>query len=90
MKPLCLSLYSYASLNTDGLVDKERMGSQATEVKHYSVTVHQKEGVNEMEREEEKEKVLVPVRRREDIQEEEIPEEPGEEAWEIPRRWRVY
>ncbi len=43
-----------------------------------------------MEREEEKEKVLVPVRRREDIQEEEIPEEPGEEAWEIPRRWRVY
>jgi len=43
-----------------------------------------------MEREEEREKVLVPVRRREDVGEEEIPEEPDEvEGREIPRRWYV-
>jgi len=44
-----------------------------------------------MEREEEREKVLVPVRRRKPIQEEERPEELGEvEAREMPRRWYVY
>ena len=48
-----------------------------------------------MERGEEREKVLVPVHRHEDIQEEEIPEEPPKEpgemkVWEILRRWRVY
>ena len=52
-------------------------------------------GVSEMERQEEREKVLVMVRRCEAIQEEELPrelpEEPGEvEVWEAPRRWRVY
>ena len=48
-----------------------------------------------MEREEEREKVLVPVRRREAIHEEalpkELPEEPGKvKVWEAPRRWRIY
>ena len=44
-----------------------------------------------MEREEEKEKVLVPVRRHEAIQEEELPGEPDElEVGEISRRWHVY
>ena len=47
--------------------------------------------MSEMEREEEKEKVLVSVRRPEVVQEEELPEEPDElEVWEIPRRWHVY
>ena len=48
-----------------------------------------------MEHKEEREKVLVPVHRHEDIQEKELPTEPPEEpgemkVWEIPRRWRVY
>ena len=48
-----------------------------------------------MEREKEREKVLVPVRRHKTIQKEELPkelpEEPGEvKVQEIPRRWHVY
>ncbi|MEE8354072.1 MAG: hypothetical protein V3S10_06395 [Dehalococcoidales bacterium] len=47
-----------------------------------------------MEPREDEERVLVPVRRREAIRENEIPEEPAEEegspAWQAPRRWRIY
>jgi hypothetical protein len=47
-----------------------------------------------MEREEEREKVLVPIRRREAIPKEELPEEPPEpgeaKVREIPRRWHIY
>jgi len=39
---------------------------------------------------EEREKVLVPVRREETIHEEENLEEPAEKIWKMPRRWRVY
>ena len=51
--------------------------------------------VNEMEHEEDRDKVLVPVLRHETIHEkellEELPEEPGEvKVWEVQRRWRVY
>jgi len=47
--------------------------------------------MSEMEREEEKEKVLVLVRRPEVAQEEELPGEPDElEVGEIPRRWHAY
>ena len=49
--------------------------------------------MNKVEREDEREKVLVPVRRREAIQDKELPEEPDEEeelVREIPRRWYVY
>ena len=36
-------------------------------------------------------KVLVPVLHREDIQEEELREEPREqEIWQVPRRWSIY
>jgi len=42
-----------------------------------------------MEREKEKEKVLVPVRRCETIREE-VLEEPTDKVWTIPRRWHVY
>ena len=71
---LCLSLYWYANLNTDGSYGSE---------------------VNEMEHEEDRDKVLVPVLRHEAIHEkellEELPEEPGEvKVWEVQRRWRVY
>ena len=50
---------------------------------------------NEMEYEEkslkeEREKVLVPVRREEAIHEEKIMEEPAEKIWKMPRRWRAY
>ncbi len=47
-----------------------------------------------MEREEERGKVLVPVRRHGAIPKKELPEEPPEpceaEIWEMPRRWHVY
>ena len=48
-----------------------------------------------MEHEEEREKVLVPIRRREAITKRELPEEPPEEpqemkTWEMPRRWYIY
>jgi len=48
-----------------------------------------------MKHEEEREKVLVPVRRCEPTQKEEILEELPDETtegkiWETPRRWRVY
>lgn len=47
-----------------------------------------------MERRDDEERVLVPVRRREAIREDEIPEEPAEEDgppdWQVPRRWRIY
>ena len=44
-----------------------------------------------MEREKEKEKVLVPVRRSDAIQEEEVPDELDEvEVYVLPRRWYVY
>ncbi len=47
-----------------------------------------------MERKEERQPELVPVRRREMEQEKEIPQKPLEEVVlpvpEIPRRWRVY
>jgi hypothetical protein len=51
--------------------------------------------VNKIERQEEKEKVLVPVRRREITKEEEhsdeFLEEPVEvKVWEMPKRWYVY
>ena len=49
--------------------------------------------MNEMEHNNEKEKVSVPVGRPEAIREEELPEEPDEKEeliWEIPRRWYVY
>ena len=49
--------------------------------------------MNDMEHDEEKEKVLVSVRRREAIRDEELPQEPDEEEelmWEIPRSWYVY
>ena len=39
---------------------------------------------------EEREKVLVPVRREEAIREEEIMEEPAGKIWKMPRRWSVY
>ncbi len=47
-----------------------------------------------MEREEPRDKVLVAIRRREAIPENELPEEPPEprevKVREIPRRWRIY
>lgn len=44
-----------------------------------------------MERKEEPEKVLVPVRHRETVQEEELKEESQEvEVPRIPRRWHIY
>ena len=47
--------------------------------------------VNKEEHEEEREKVLVPVRYRKDTHEEQYSEEPGEEkVWEIRRRWYIY
>ena len=49
--------------------------------------------MNKMEHDGEKEKVSVPVGRRETIRDEELPEEPDEEQelmCEIPRRWYVY
>ena len=50
---------------------------------------------NEMEYEEkglkeEREKVLVPVKREESVREEKNTEEPTEKIWEMPRRWRAY
>ena len=39
---------------------------------------------------EEREKVLVPVRREETVYEEESRQEPAEKIWEMPRRWRAY
>lgn len=39
---------------------------------------------------ENREKVLVPVRRHEAIDEEEKLEKPTEHVWKMPRRWRVY
>jgi len=49
---------------------------------------HEEKSVKE-EREE-REKVLVPVRREEAIHEEKIMEEPAEKIWKMPRRWRAY
>ncbi len=49
--------------------------------------------MNEMEHDDEKEKVSVPVGRPKAIRDEELPEEPDEEeelVWEIPRSWYVY
>jgi hypothetical protein len=47
--------------------------------------------VNKEEHEEEREKVLVPVRYRKDTHEEQHSEEPDEEkVWEIRRRWYIY
>ena len=47
---------------------------------------------HEDEREkDDREKELVPVLHRQDIQEEELREEPGEqEAQQVPRRWYIY
>ncbi len=45
-----------------------------------------------MECKEDREKVLVPVLRRESIREKEHPEELTEDearVWEVPRRWRI-
>ena len=47
--------------------------------------------MNKGDPEDEREKVLVPVHRRKDIQEEELQEVPEEqEVREVPRRWYVY
>lgn len=55
---------------------------------------HILEEMNNMERQEERQPEMVPVRRRETEQEKEIPQKPLEEVVlpvpEIPRRWRVY
>jgi len=48
--------------------------------------------VAELKNEKEREKVPVPVQKREQKVEQELPEkalEPGEQ-WEMPRRWRTY
>jgi hypothetical protein len=37
-----------------------------------------------------REKVLVPVRRRETVDEEENLKNPAEKVWKLPRRWHVY
>lgn len=42
------------------------------------------------EEQERGERVLVPVKRKETINEEEILKKPAEKMWRIPRRWRVY
>ncbi len=45
-----------------------------------------------MECKEDREKVLVPVLRRESVQKKELPEELSEDeakVWEVPRRWRI-
>ena len=46
----------------------------------------------EIEKEEYREKVLVPVRKHEQNVEQELPEKPlvPEEQWEMPRRWQTY
>ena len=47
--------------------------------------------VSETEHDEEREKVLVPVRSHKDTHEEQSPEEPGKQrVREIPRRWHIY
>lgn len=55
---------------------------------------HILEEMNKMERKEERQPEMVPVRRRETEQEKEIPQMPPEEVVlpvpEIPRRWRIY
>ncbi len=55
---------------------------------------HILEEMSKMERKEERQPVLVPVRRREVEREKEIPRKPLEEVVlpvpEVPRRWRVY
>ncbi len=55
---------------------------------------HILEEMSKMERKEERQPVLVPVRRREVEREKEIPQKPLEEVVlpvpEVPRRWRVY
>lgn len=48
---------------------------------------HEKE--QKREERENREKVLVPVRRREAIDEEEKLEKWAEKVWKIPRRWRA-